>query len=95
MNRLPAHDLDGDLAIVSEVVCEIDRRHSARAELALDAVAIGQRSLEGIRYGRGQAKGECRTRSMTPNFEGCRQVLDQAGCAVTVVAPESPAPHRS
>jgi hypothetical protein len=36
--------LDGDLSIVLEVLGEIDRGHPARAELALDAVAVGQRS---------------------------------------------------
>ena len=36
-------DLDGDVAVVLEVVREIDGRHAAGAELALDAVAIGER----------------------------------------------------
>ena len=35
----PEH-LDGDLAVVLEVVGEVDRGHAARAELALDAVAV-------------------------------------------------------
>ena len=34
--------LDGDVAIVLEIVREVDRRHAARAELALDAVAVGE-----------------------------------------------------
>ena len=33
---------DRDFAIVLEVRGEIDRRHAARAELALDAVAAGE-----------------------------------------------------
>ena len=37
-----AEDLDGDGAIVLEVVREVDRGHAALAELALDAVAVGQ-----------------------------------------------------
>ena len=32
--------LDGDVAVVPEVVGEVDGRHAASAELALDAVAI-------------------------------------------------------
>ena len=39
-------DLDGDLAVVLEVVGEIDRGHAAGAELALDAVAVGQGGRE-------------------------------------------------
>ena len=37
----PQH-LDGDLAAVLEVVREIDGGHAALAQLALDAVAVGQ-----------------------------------------------------
>ena len=36
-------DLDRDVAGVAEVVREVDRRHAALPELALDAVAVGQR----------------------------------------------------
>jgi hypothetical protein len=36
-------DFDGDVTIVFEIVREIDRRHAARAELALDPIAVGQR----------------------------------------------------
>ena len=35
--------LDGDVAVVPEVVREIHGRHAARAELALDAIAVGER----------------------------------------------------
>ena len=38
--------LDRDVAVVLEVVREIDGRHAAAAELALDAVAIGDGSGE-------------------------------------------------
>ncbi len=37
-----AQDLDGDGAIVLEVVGQVDRGHAPLAELALDAVAVGQ-----------------------------------------------------
>jgi len=42
---LGPQDLERDLAMVAEVLGEIDRRHPARAELALDATAISQRLL--------------------------------------------------
>ena len=38
--------LDGDVAIVLEVVREIDGGHAAGAELALDAVAVGEGGRE-------------------------------------------------
>ena len=37
-----AKDLDGDAAVVAEVVGEVDRGHAASADLALDAVAGAQ-----------------------------------------------------
>ena len=39
-------DLDGDVAVVLEVVGEVDGRHAAGAELALDAVAIVEGGCE-------------------------------------------------
>ena len=41
----PQH-LERDLAVVPEVVREVDGRHAAGAELALDAVAVRQGPLE-------------------------------------------------
>src|SRR5258708_32547986 len=41
----PQH-LERDLALVLEVLGEVDRRHAARAELALDAVAVAQSGRE-------------------------------------------------
>ena len=41
--QLAAQHLERDLAVVPQVVREIDRGHAALAELALDAVAVGQR----------------------------------------------------
>ena len=40
--ELGMKDLDRDLAVVLEIVRQVDRRHPARAELALDAVAVGE-----------------------------------------------------
>ena len=34
--------LDGDVAIVLEIMSEIHRRHAARAELTLDAIVAGE-----------------------------------------------------
>ena len=39
--QLGMEDLDGDLAAVLEVLGEIDRGHAALAQLALEAIAIG------------------------------------------------------
>ena len=41
----PEH-LDGDLAMVFEVVGEVDRGHSPAAQLPLKAVAVGEGGLE-------------------------------------------------
>ena len=38
--QLRAQDLERDLAVVPEVLGEVDGRHAAGAELALDAVAV-------------------------------------------------------
>src|SRR6478672_11100413 len=43
-------DLDGDVAVVPEVVGEVDGRHPASPELALDAVAVSQSSTEVTRH---------------------------------------------
>ena len=45
--ELGVHHFERDRAVVSEVVGEIDRRHAARAELALEAVAGGEGCPEG------------------------------------------------
>ena len=41
-----AEDLEGDMPIVAYVVCEVDRRHAASAEQALDAIAAGEGGTE-------------------------------------------------
>jgi hypothetical protein len=46
--ELGFQDLDGDLAVVLQVLCEVDRGHAARAELALDAVAVGEACPEAV-----------------------------------------------
>ena len=59
--ELGAEDLDGDLAVVLEVVGEVDRGHAALAELALDAVAVGQRRGEAVEWA-GRHASNSRTR---------------------------------
>ena len=44
--ELGLQHLDGDLAMVLQVLGEIDRRHSPAAKLALDRVAVGEGSLQ-------------------------------------------------
>ncbi len=43
--QLRLEDLDRDLAVVLEILRQVDRGHAAGAEFALDAVAIGQRGV--------------------------------------------------
>ena len=48
-----AEHLDGDLAVVLEVLGEVDGGHAALAELALDAIAVAQGRREsglGVRH---------------------------------------------
>ncbi len=44
--QLGAEDLDRDVAVVLQVFSEIDRRHPARTELALDTISISERSFQ-------------------------------------------------
>ena len=41
--ELGPQDLDGDLAVVPQVLGEVNGGHAALAELALDPIAVGQR----------------------------------------------------
>jgi hypothetical protein len=41
--QVRVQDLDGDVAVVLEIVREIHRRHSTGTELPLDAIAVGER----------------------------------------------------
>ena len=51
--ELGAEDLEGDLAVVLQVVGAVDGGHAAAAELALDRVAVGEGSAQGVRYAHG------------------------------------------
>ena len=46
VDQLGTEHLDGYLAIMLEVMREIDRRHAACAKLAVEAVVIGQGALK-------------------------------------------------
>ena len=46
--ELGVQHLDGDLAAVPQVLGEVDRGHAALADLALEAVPVGQRGLEPV-----------------------------------------------
>ena len=41
LGEVRVEDLDGDVAVVLEVAGEVDGRHAAGAELALDAIVRG------------------------------------------------------
>ena len=56
--ELGVQHLERDLAVVLEVVGEVHRRHAARAELALDAVAVGERGGERQGVGHAGSRGE-------------------------------------
>src|ERR1019366_10763861 len=47
--ELRFQDLECDVAIVLQVVREVDRRHAAGAELALDGVSAGKSGVEAVR----------------------------------------------
>ena len=53
VDQLGTEHLYGDLAIMLEVVREIDRGHPARPELTLDAVAVGEGALDPGEVGQG------------------------------------------
>ena len=55
--QLGAEDLDGHLAVVLEVLGEIDGGHAALAQLALDAVAVGEGGTQGVRHAHGAPGG--------------------------------------
>ena len=59
VDQLGTEHLDGYLAIMLEVMREIDRRHAACTKLAVEAVAIGQRALKsGLDVGQVGRQGE-------------------------------------
>ena len=56
--ELRLEHLDRDLAIVLEVVREVDRRHAALAELSLDLVAVGEGGLQrALMFGQRSPRG--------------------------------------
>ncbi len=52
--QLGPHELEGDPAVVAEVVREVDRGHSSGPDLALDPIPIRERALKAAEeFGRG------------------------------------------
>ena len=47
-HQLRLEDLDGHVAVVLEIVGQVDGGHPTRAELALDAVAVGEACPERV-----------------------------------------------
>jgi hypothetical protein len=76
--KLRVENLDGDLAIVLQVVGEVDRRHAAAAELALDAIAVGQSGLQAFKnVGHGSSKTRSYVR--VDGWAGYKMLPRQAG----------------
>ena len=44
-------DLEGDLAVVPQILGEVHGRHPARADLTFDPVPVGERKLEPVELG--------------------------------------------
>ena len=54
--ELGAEDLDRDLAVVLQVLGEVDRGHAALADLPLDAVAVAEGGGERVRHDGGSLR---------------------------------------
>jgi hypothetical protein len=51
---LRVEDLDGDLAPVPDIIGQVDHRHPAAAELALDRVTVGKGCFQALKlFGHG------------------------------------------
>ena len=48
--ELGEEELEGDRAVVAEVLGEVDDGHAAAPELALDGVAVGEGVAQGLRH---------------------------------------------
>ncbi len=48
--QLGMENLDRDLALVLDIVGQVDRRHAAAAELTLDRVAVGQCGRQAVQH---------------------------------------------
>ena len=70
--ELGAEHLEGDLPVVLEVVGEVDGRHAALAQLALDAVALVERPVQlaggghGLQGGGGPRRAPASRSESTP-----------------------------
>ena len=55
--ELGQEDLEGDRAVVAEVVRQVDDGHAAAAELALERVAVGEGVAQAVRHAHGGSRG--------------------------------------
>ena len=82
-------DFDRDFAVVLFVEGEIHRRHAARAEFALDAVAAGEGGGEAVRDGRAHfCPAAHRRRTSSPQLTAtCTLSPRSEGFTITNVFP--------
>ena len=71
-------NLDGYLAVVLEVLCEVDRRHPPAPEFTLDAVAVGHADPEALKLGNHLS---CRCRRAQLQYRQLRGVTRGSRCA--------------
>src|SRR5438046_1592612 len=76
--ELGVEDFDGDVAVVSDVVRKVDARHSALADLAIDAVPIGDSVGERL-CGVGHGVLSARARSAARGGNGLANMVGGAG----------------
>ena len=55
--KLGEEDLEGDGAVVAEVLGQVDDGHAAAAELALEGVAVGEGVAQAVRHAHGGSRG--------------------------------------
>ena len=79
VGQLGVEHLEGDGPAVAEVAGEVDRGHAAPAELALEAIAIGESGLE-VREKVGHATLDgSRMKGGTVEYTGSRKGQREAG----------------
>ena len=79
--ELGAENLDRDLAVVLEIVGQVDRGHAAAAELALEGVAAGQSRGEPGEVGRGCGRHAGKLQRDGAVYSGWRAALGRPAMA--------------
>jgi hypothetical protein len=75
--ELGLEDFDRDFAIMFDIVREIDGGHTARAELSLEGVAIGECSIQLLDRRRDLERAHCAT--PLPPAPSCRSRTSRSG----------------